>query len=335
MAAPESSPLERLIPTINRLQEVFSKVGLDSIDLPQIAVCGAQSSGKSSVLENLVGKDFLPRGTGIVTRRPLVLQLQTHHEEYATFAHKPGERYVVGPEVCKEIEDDTARVCGDGVALSQEAINLRVYSPNVLTLTLVDLPGLTKIPVGDQPPDIERQIREMVLKYIKKDNCLILAVTPANSDIANSDALQIAKVVDPQGLRTIGILTKLDLMDQGTDCVPVLMGRVIPLRFGASTPLPCPSPRRAVCERWACFGLRRFHRRGQPLAEEHRGAARDQGGAEGGAGVLRRPPVLRQHVQPARHPLPLQDALRHAHAPRAQLPAGAAERDHLDDADAS
>ena len=117
MAAPESSPLERLIPTINRLQEVFSKVGLDSIDLPQIAVCGAQSSGKSSVLENLVGKDFLPRGTGIVTRRPLVLQLQTHHEEYATFAHKPGERYVVGPEVCKEIEDDTARVCGDGVAL--------------------------------------------------------------------------------------------------------------------------------------------------------------------------------------------------------------------------
>ena len=57
-------------------------------------------------------------------------------------------------------------------------------------------------------------------------------MTPANSDIANSDALQIAKVVDPQGLRTIGILTKLDLMDKGTDCVAVLMGRVIPLRFG-------------------------------------------------------------------------------------------------------
>ena len=95
--------LEKLIPTINKLQEVFSKVGLDSIDLPQIAVCGAQSSGKSSVLENLVGKDFLPRGTGIVTRRPLVLQLQTHPEEYAVFAHKPGERFKVGPEVCKEI----------------------------------------------------------------------------------------------------------------------------------------------------------------------------------------------------------------------------------------
>ncbi len=224
--------LEKLIPTVNKLQDVFSRVGLDSIDLPQIAVCGAQSSGKSSVLENLVGKDFLPRGTGIVTRRPLVLQLQTHHEEYAVFAHKPAERFEVGPQVCKEIEDDTARVCGDGVALSNEAISLRIYSPHVLSLTLVDLPGLTKIPVGDQPPDIERQIREMVLKYIRKDNCLILAVTPANSDIANSDALQIAKVVDPQGLRTIGILTKLDLMDQGTDCVPVLMGRVIPLRFG-------------------------------------------------------------------------------------------------------
>eukprot|EP01047_Picozoa_sp_COSAG01_P081164 COSAG01_NODE_16068_length_1273_cov_1.274276_1_plen_405_part_01 len=217
---------------INRLQEVFSKVGLDSIDLPQIAVVGAQSSGKSSVLENIVGKDFLPRGTGIVTRRPLILQLQTHSEEFATFSHKPGVRFAVGPDVCKEIEEDTARVCGDGVALSGEAIGLRVYSPNVLSLTLVDLPGLTKIPVGDQPPDIERQIREMVLRFIKKDNCIILAVTPANSDIATSDALQIAKTVDPQGMRTIGVLTKLDLQDKGTNCCAVLRGQVIPLRFG-------------------------------------------------------------------------------------------------------
>jgi len=70
----------------------------------------------------------------------------------------------------------------------------------VLNLTLIDLPGMTKVPVGDQPPDIEIQIRGMLLEFISKENCLILAITPANSDLANSDALKIAKEVDPQGL---------------------------------------------------------------------------------------------------------------------------------------
>lgn len=66
-------------------------------------------------------------------------------------------------------------------------------------MTLIDLPGMTKVPVGDQPPDIEQQIRGMLMEFITKDSCLILAVTPANSDLANSDALKIAKEVDPQG----------------------------------------------------------------------------------------------------------------------------------------
>ena len=85
-----------------------------------------------------------------------------------------------------------------------------VYSPSsslsssffffaVLNLTLVDLPGMTKVPVGDQPPDIEIMIRSMLLQFITKTNCLVLAVSPANSDLANSDALKIAKEVDPEG----------------------------------------------------------------------------------------------------------------------------------------
>ena len=69
----------------------------------------------------------------------------------------------------------------------------------MLNLTLVDLPGMTKVPVGDQPPDIEFQIRDMLRQFVTKENCLILAVSPANSDLANSDALKIAKEVDPQG----------------------------------------------------------------------------------------------------------------------------------------
>lgn len=109
---------------------------------------------------------------------------------------------------------------------------MRIYSPNVLTLTLVDLPGLTKVPVGDQPKDIEKQIREMVLKQISKSNAIILAVTAANQDLANSDGLKLAREVDPEGQRTIGVLTKVDLMDAGTDVVDILAGRVIPLRLG-------------------------------------------------------------------------------------------------------
>ncbi|KAF6772312.1 hypothetical protein AHF37_08784 [Paragonimus kellicotti] len=91
---------------------------------------------------------------------------------------------------------------------------------------------MTKVPVGDQPPDIEMQIRSMILEFITQENCLILAVTPANSDLANSDALKLAKEVDPQGLRTIGVITKLDLMDQGTDAREVLENRLLPLRRG-------------------------------------------------------------------------------------------------------
>lgn len=118
------------------------------------------------------------------------------------------------------------------LGISPQPINLRIFSPNVLTLTLVDLPGLTKVPVGDQPKNIETQIREMLLKYINKPNSIILAVTAANTDLANSDGLKMAREVDPEGSRTIGVLTKIDLMDQGTDVVDILAGRIIPLRLG-------------------------------------------------------------------------------------------------------
>lgn len=70
---------------------------------------------------------------------------------------------------------------------------------SVLNLTLIDLPGITKVPVGDQPQDIEYQIKDMILQFISRESSLILAVTPANMDLANSDALKMAKEVDPQG----------------------------------------------------------------------------------------------------------------------------------------
>ncbi|KAK5014034.1 vacuolar protein sorting-associated protein 1, partial [Cryomyces antarcticus] len=245
-----------LITLVNKLQDVFTTVGVQNpIDLPQIAVVGSQSSGKSSVLENIVGRDFLPRGTGIVTRRPLILQLinraplpkaqvngvaepvettdrESNVEEWGEFLHIPGQKFYDFNKIREEIVKETDAKTGRNAGISPAPINLRMYSPNVLTLTLVDLPGLTKVPVGDQPRDIERQIREMVLKQISKPNAIILAVTAANTDLANSDGLKLAREVDPEGQRTIGVLTKVDLMDEGTDVVDILAGRIIPLRLG-------------------------------------------------------------------------------------------------------
>ncbi|XP_052734890.1 dynamin-related protein 3A [Vigna angularis] len=242
--APAASPTAPLgssvISLVNRLQDIFARVGSQStIDLPQVAVVGSQSSGKSSVLEALVGRDFLPRGNDICTRRPLVLQLvQTKRkpdapdDEYGEFLHLPGRKFHDFSDIRREIQAETDREAGGNKGVSDKQIRLKIFSPNVLDITLVDLPGITKVPVGDQPSDIEARIRTMIMSYIKTPTCLILAVTPANSDLANSDALQMAGIADPDGNRTIGVITKLDIMDRGTDARNLLLGKVIPLRLG-------------------------------------------------------------------------------------------------------
>lgn len=144
-----------LIPLVNKLQDVFSTISSnDLLDLPQIVVVGSQSSGKSSVLENIVQRDFLPRGSGIVTRRPLVLQLVTLQEplegnpppgEYGEFLHVPNKQFFDFSEIRKEIEAETQRIAGSNKGISRMPIHLKIYSTKVLNLTLVDLPGLTKV----------------------------------------------------------------------------------------------------------------------------------------------------------------------------------------------
>ena len=228
MDSTRSEMMAGLIPLINKIQAAFAVGGAQRIDLPQIAVVGGQSSGKSSVLEAIVGKSFLPRGTGIVTRRPLVLQLHNvapGGAQYAEFVHRPGERLSDFEAIRAEIEAETARKCGRNLGVHAEPIVLAVHSPDVLDLTLIDLPGTTKVPVGDQPHDIEQQIRAMILGFISRDECIILAVTAANTDLANSDAIALARQVDPAGERTIGVLTKVDLMDRGTSARDALLGR--------------------------------------------------------------------------------------------------------------
>ncbi|XP_022731282.1 dynamin-related protein 3A-like isoform X2 [Durio zibethinus] len=230
-----------LIPVINKLQDILASSGteLSDISVPQVAVVGSQSSGKSSVLEALVGRDFLPRGCDICTRRPLVLMLESRppnseddRSEWGEFRHLPGRRFYDFSQIRREIQIETEREAGCNKGVSEKQIRLKISSPNVLNMTLIDLPGITKVPVGDQPSDIEARIRRMIMAHINNENCIILAVSPANSDLATSDALQIAKLADPTGSRTVGVISKLDIMDRGTNACNFLLGRVVPLKLG-------------------------------------------------------------------------------------------------------
>jgi dynamin 1-like protein len=154
-------------------------------------------------------------------------------EEWGEFLHLPGEKFTDFSLIREEIQRETDRVVGTNKGISKESINLKIYSPHVLNLTVVDLPGVTRVPVGDQPEDIENQIKGMCLEFISNPNAVILAVSAANQDISNSDGLQLARLVDPEGLRTIGVLTKVDIMDQGTDAVDILLDRAgLQLRRG-------------------------------------------------------------------------------------------------------
>ena len=101
----------------------------------------------------------MPRGQGIVTRRPLILQMiQRPGEEYGEFLHSPNKKYTDFGEVKQEIETETRKVAGNNKGLSKDPIRLKVYSPEVLDLTIIDLPGVTKIPIGDQPTNIQQQV---------------------------------------------------------------------------------------------------------------------------------------------------------------------------------
>ena len=153
-------------------------------------------------------------------------------DEWGEFNHIPGRRFHDFQEIKREIENETNRIAGANKGINRQPIHLKVYSSHVLSLTLVDLPGLTKVPIGDQPSDIEKQTRNLISEYIAKPNSIILAVSPANVDIVNSEALKLARHVDPTGKRTIGVLTKLDLMDHGTNALDILAGRVYPLKLG-------------------------------------------------------------------------------------------------------
>ncbi|CAO2632559.1 Interferon-induced GTP-binding protein Mx2 [Lemmus lemmus] len=228
---------EKVRPCIDLIDSLRALGVEQDLALPAIAVIGDQSSGKSSVLEALSGV-ALPRGSGIVTRCPLVLKLRKL---------EPGEEWrgkVVYDDIEVELSDPSQveeainkgqnLIAGVGLGISDKLISLDVSSPNVPDLTLIDLPGITRVAVGNQPADIGRQIKRLIKTYIQKQETINLVVVPSNVDIATTEALSMAQEVDPEGDRTIGILTKPDLVDRGTEdkVVDVVRNLVYHLKKG-------------------------------------------------------------------------------------------------------
>ena len=223
--------LRKLINLIDQLRDCGVN---EYIKLPRICSLGTQSSGKSSVLESIVGLDFLPRGDGVVTRRPLELRLChiNSGQPWAIFEERKGVKFTDFIKVRETIEALTDEVCKTNKNIIDKPIVLNVYSQTCPDLTLVDLPGVTRVPIGDQPKNIEQITKDMARRYVEDPLTIILCVIAANSDIATSDGLMLAKEIDVNGTRTLGVLTKLDIMDAGTDAKKVLMNEEIPLKLG-------------------------------------------------------------------------------------------------------
>eukprot|EP00118_Oscarella_pearsei_P021260 m.237977 g.237977 ORF g.237977 m.237977 type:complete len:773 (+) comp40153_c0_seq15:74-2392(+) len=223
------------------LVDSLRSLGLDQdIDLPSVVVIGDQSSGKSSVLEAISGVQ-LPRGTGIVTRCALELRMQKMKVNPLSSRASLVEEGDIwkarlskcGPDVPNgsAVEDIAASTnVGEAVSRAQDDlagkgknicvedhILLEVVSPYVPDLTLIDLPGIARVAGEGQAEDIEEQTKGLIRKHIKKGETIILCVIPCNVDIATTEALKLAREFDPDGERTLGVMTKPDLVDRGAE----------------------------------------------------------------------------------------------------------------------
>ncbi|KAM9813641.1 LOW QUALITY PROTEIN: interferon-induced GTP-binding protein Mx-like [Neosynchiropus ocellatus] len=227
---------EKVRPCIDLIDSLRSLGVEKDLALPAIAVIGDQSSGKSSVLEALSGV-ALPRGSGIVTRCPLELKMKRLREGepwFGRISYQETEEDIDCPaDVEKHIRLAQDELAGVGLGISDEAITLEIASPDVPDLTLIDL-RIARVAVKGQQDNIEQQIKRLIQKIITKQETISLVVVPSNVDIATTEALKMAQTVDPEGERTLGVLTKPDLVDKGTEqtVIDIVRNEVVPLEKG-------------------------------------------------------------------------------------------------------
>ncbi|KAI1608285.1 dynamin GTPase [Exophiala viscosa] len=215
------------------IRTILNTVGQGgALTLPSIVVIGSQSSGKSSVLEAIVGHEFLPKGTNMVTRRPIELTLVNTPDAKAEYGEFPAlglGKITDFSQIQRTLTDLNLAVPAEQ-CVTDDPIQLSIYSPNVPDLSLIDLPGYIQVVGKDQPIELKQKIADLCDKYIQPPN-VILAISAADVDLANSTALRSSRRVDPRGERTIGVITKMDLVDaaRGAD---ILSDRKYPLRLG-------------------------------------------------------------------------------------------------------
>ncbi|KAJ5727806.1 hypothetical protein N7493_005626 [Penicillium malachiteum] len=215
------------------IRNILQSVGQSgTLTLPSIVVIGSQSSGKSSVLEAIVGHEFLPKGSNMVTRRPIELTLINTPNAQAEYGEFPalGLGKITDFSQIQRTLTDLNLAVPEKDCVSDDPIQLSIYSPNVPDLSLIDLPGYIQVAGHDQPPELKQKINDLCDKYIQAPN-VVLAISAADVDLANSTALRASRRVDPRGERTIGVITKMDLVDpeRGHD---VLTDKKYPLRLG-------------------------------------------------------------------------------------------------------
>lgn len=178
------------------------KLGLEKdLPIPQVAVMGDQSSGKSSVLEAISGIPF-PRGTGLVTRCATQRSM-SHGSKYSASirAGKTGTPMEISSnsKMTAMIESSTQQLCGKTDFCTDEVIEIKLRSPGSPDLTLIDLPGIVRTTTDGQDAEVIGRVDRLLKKYIAQERAIVLAVIPATSDIATGGILQMASEADPGG----------------------------------------------------------------------------------------------------------------------------------------
>ncbi|OJD13115.1 hypothetical protein AJ78_06397 [Emergomyces pasteurianus Ep9510] len=215
------------------IRTILQRIGQsNALTLPSIVVIGSQSSGKSSVLEAIVGHEFLPKGSNMVTRRPIELTLVNTPNSQAEYGEFPalGLGKITDFSQIQRTLTDLNLAVSEKDCVSDDPIQLSIYSPHIPDLSLIDLPGYIQVAGRDQPPELKQKISDLCDKYIQAPN-IILAISAADVDLANSTALRASRRVDPRGERTIGVVTKMDLVDPERGA-SILSDRKYPLRLG-------------------------------------------------------------------------------------------------------
>ncbi|GIQ82207.1 dynamin superfamily protein [Kipferlia bialata] len=213
----DKSDAQRLISLIDDIRKMVG--GVESISLPEILFLGDQSSGKSSCIEALCGAP-LPRGSGICTRVPIVFcfkrntSLETP-QCHVSYSCPERDIEVVREAVAVDSLGDRLRqaqveIAGRRNGVVDCPVTVSLESADVPDLTIIDLPGIARTAEEGQPKDIHDQIVAMIEKYARKERTIMVTVFAAVNDPATCEAFNIAEDLDPQGERTLGLITKCD-----------------------------------------------------------------------------------------------------------------------------